>query len=372
MKKIGILTFHRADNYGAVLQAYALCKKLNELNMPAEIIDYHASSIENAYSIVNFTGKNFISKMKSGIKSFLIIHNTVAKRKHFQSFRDQHFDLSRQYTDSDIYQADEMYSAIITGSDQVLNPDITKECKDNYTLAFAKKAKKYTYAASIGKRDLSKNEIKWLDARLSSFSGISFREFSSKSLVNTPSTLKSVVSADPTLLLSSSQWESLIADSPADSEYIFVYDVLKNKSLYDYALRLSEKKNMKVICINDSLKMRAKYRSFSFFASVPPEMFLSLIKHASYVLVSSFHGLVFSIIFKKMFLCIMPEKETLSDRLTSLIHYCSLENRYFSGTIPSDKAIDEEIDWSTVTKHLDALKTASESYLKRIGAEQAE
>ena len=67
MKKIGITTFHRAHNYGAVLQAYALKKALEKENNQVEFIDYISDDMEKMYKVIKISKKNMYTRVKSFI-----------------------------------------------------------------------------------------------------------------------------------------------------------------------------------------------------------------------------------------------------------------------------------------------------------------
>ena len=85
MKKIGILTFHGADNLGAVLQAYALCEFIDkEINFRTEIIDYECEEVEKTRYV---QGGNFVKKIP------LALYYRI-KRHSFDRFRKKNLMLS--------------------------------------------------------------------------------------------------------------------------------------------------------------------------------------------------------------------------------------------------------------------------------------
>ena len=149
MKKIGILTFHRAENYGAVLQAYALQEKLSKDAMPAEIIDYRNENIEAPYKFFYIKGKSIKGKIKTIISDFMFLTRNLKRKKAFTEFYNKNIKMSESF--SKVEEFKDNYDLYITGSDQVWNSSIEYSCytgnrkRDVYTLNFKteKESKKY-------------------------------------------------------------------------------------------------------------------------------------------------------------------------------------------------------------------------------------
>ena len=120
MKKIGIITFHRAKNYGAVLQAYALQHTLEQLGSDCEIVDYKCENIDNGYKPFQFSKTDPI---KSILKSIVMYRKRAKRIEQFSSFYNNYLKISdKTYSDSDISECKNLYDAFISGSDQVWGP----------------------------------------------------------------------------------------------------------------------------------------------------------------------------------------------------------------------------------------------------------
>ena len=95
--KIGILTFHRAHNYGAVLQAYALQEILRSKGHYVEFIDYKNPYLLSVYNWLSW--KRFITKnVMRTIKELSLI---IKRKRRYDNF--QHFIPSKLYVYSQSY-----------------------------------------------------------------------------------------------------------------------------------------------------------------------------------------------------------------------------------------------------------------------------
>ena len=130
--KIGIITFHRADNYGALLQTYGLQEAVRKLGHDVEIIDYRCDAIENAYVYKK------IPKLRKKIVKWLfdlLIRNPKKnnKRDRCQSFRKKYLHMTDSVkTIEERKTIQKSFDVIITGSDQIWNSKITKGKDDWY------------------------------------------------------------------------------------------------------------------------------------------------------------------------------------------------------------------------------------------------
>lgn len=363
--KIGILTFHRATNYGAALQTYGLCKALEIAGKNAEVVDYQAQFIEHDYRLIKWPEGSLKKKIKSCISSLLKYPVSKRRKQAFCLFAEKYLPLSKSVADLNVIQDE--YAAFITGSDQVFNREITKTDADAYLLDFVKDSKKkYSYAASMGSARLTEKEEAWFKEKLQDYADISVRESSAKILLEPLLNRPVQVSLDPTLLLRKAAWQELCKPARLNVPYILIYNILKSDKLYVYAKLLSERTGLKVICLNSSLKKRLQYPSIKFIDDASPEEFLGLFHAAKYVVTSSFHGTAFSIIFQKQFASIFPEGNPRNDRVRSLLQITGLENRLMEKANDTVD-IDASIDWDKVEKRLAPEREAAYAYLKRIG-----
>lgn len=355
-KQAAIITFHRALNYGAILQAYALENILAKIGADAEIIDYRCPHIECIYRPFDVRHcKNLSSGVKKCIKSFELIK----KRRNFNEFTKKHLSLTKKCkTKNDLQKAASRFEMIITGSDQVLNPDASGG-DFSYFLDFACTGiKKFAYAASVGYKSFPKKYESECIEHLKSFESISVRE---KSVCKTVTELtgKAVENAlDPTLLLSASEWLG-IAKRPRNlpDKYILVYMMEGCRYTTEKARDLARCKGCKLVLINPTLKQRQTCRDFIMYKTASPEEFVGMFSGAEAVVTNSFHGVAFSLIFKKEFYAEASNAEK-SSRIIDLLDLFDLSGRL----LPKEKY--EKTDWEKVNFRLREEQNKSISQLK--------
>jgi len=301
-QKVGVLTFHRAENYGSVLQAYALQKYLTDkLGIENELIDYIPSGQEEFYKLfVPITNiRNLIGNILK-----LSIANKYKKRKDaFQGFLNSNLAISK-----DKYSAfnknsllSNQYSLIITGSDQIWNT----ECADfswDYLLEDVHGLKKISYAASMGGGKIS--DYDRYKKCLEEYTSISVREQYASDVINQMfnNEKKIEVSLDPTLLLDKEDYNKIAAPRKIQGDYMFLYSVYHDDKLLHTIRRMKKKWGMPIITLisrNNSYKVLLN--GIKLANEEGPEDFLGYIRYAKFVLTNSFHGSVFSMIYGKEF-----------------------------------------------------------------------
>lgn len=283
-KKVGILTFHDADNLGAVLQAYALKSVIeNKCGASAEIIDYKCRKITDTKYVQKGSG------IKSLIKYVPMSVYYKIKRRGFDKFRKEQLGCSeRTYNKENIKETESNYDVFITGSDQVWNPECSGD-DSTYVLDFvSENSKKYSYAASIGNFDITKADIDWIKS-IASYSGVSVREKSASEQLKSLG-INAHVHADPVMLLSREEWEAVMSKPILKEKYVLVYLVLPDVNVMKKATEYAKEHNCKII---------SNKKSLEFIMHNSPGEFLSWINNADYVFTNSFHGTAFSLIFNK-------------------------------------------------------------------------
>ena len=203
MKKIGIVTFHRAINFGGVLQSYALQKKLKDYGLDVEEIDYYSNDVYKIYNYF-YVGKFNIIKtpIKIALNFGFFIKNIRIKKK-FNKFREKYIQTSDFLSSKEkVINYINRYDYIISGSDQVWNKDITLNDYDFYDLSLFNTNNKISYAASVGKDDISEQEKAYYKNLIKEYNSVSVRE---SSLQNTLGEEVSHV-MDPVFLLEKEEW----------------------------------------------------------------------------------------------------------------------------------------------------------------------
>ena len=360
--KIGILTFHCARNYGAVLQAYALQKTLEKIDSAnsVEFIDYQPTYITNGY--MNFKISPFT--LKTFIAGLFHYHSRRTRHSKFSIFERELLTVSSQTTlDGSI--SENKYDAVVCGSDQIWNPRITKGFDKTFFCDFVSgdnNCKKIAYAASFGVNKLTKTEVKQLAKLVDNFDYVSMRELEGVSLIDKLFVKNEIVKTlDPTLLLDKDQWSSLAILPVLKEPYLLVYRMDGNDKLIEDAYFIAQQMNLKIVEITYGRSLKKIFsQRHKIITMAGPREFIGLIKNADFVLTNSFHGTVFSIIFQKYFLT-YPVGH-LSSRMTSLLDTLGLSGRFITGD-DAHLSYNRSINYPVVETKLNFEKDKSSAFL---------
>ena len=353
-KKIGIITMHRINNYGSVLQAFALQYIIEKMGFDVQLIDYNYPNIFQYTRGVALPKNDWKAKV---IKSMSWLHPYNRYDYKFQDFRNRYFKLSPYYKDFDvIHQKAISYDLYITGSDQVWNPKFTKG-DTTFLLDFAEKnANKISYASSFSCTQLGKEYEATYSELLAQYQAISVREWGGVELVKRLTGQQAVITVDPTLLLDDNAWKTVVSKRCRYSKnyillYVLSYSFNPVPYIYDLALYLSRKLNLQIVVLGKHPYL-SKYKNVESILDAGPLEFLQLIENAVCVVTSSFHGTAFSVNYKKPVYAVVNDKND-DDRVSSFLSDLSLDESIIPmgmalDTIPLD--MHSESSWSILNQ----------------------
>lgn len=361
--KIRIITFQRADNYGATLQCYALYSYIKKINLDTKVVDYRNPYIESQYNIL--PEKNKIVKLLAFfLKSMLPKYKwQFIRKKRFETFR-KNIAFTHSVTKAEIKEKGIKCDLLISGSDQVLNPDITNGFDDIYYLDFTCIGVKATYAASIG--DLKSEYFKeknFLD-KLNNIDFFSIREQDACCFIRNVSKREAVKCVDPTLLLEINEWDNLIRKvqyTRVPDKFILLYYLERNQTLIDAAEKLAMDRGIPVLYFKKNAKLNC---AANFCGDAGPLEFVWLIKHASVILTSSFHASVFSLLYDKE-VYIMAHSKTGS-RVGSLADLFNANEVIFTSLDEFESKIKFHANSRFNHNQLEVLKDKSKKYIENI------
>lgn len=325
---------HRVMNYGSALQAFALVEYLRKLGCQAEVIDY---VFPNHYHIRQSL-PSFFSRLKLKTREVLrlvLLEPFLQRNMKFAKFRRKNMSLSsRKYKSiSELHSFIPDYDMYITGSDQVWNE--SKIFEDNsFFCDFADSGKKIiSFGASITTNKLTDTFKERLKKYLSRYSAIGVREASSLPLIKSlhlPNQIKVFNTCDPTLLLESCDYDKLALESKIhiDYDYVLVHQLEYNFSAEPAISEVIKSAKQYFNCgmiLIDHMFRRIEDGDHK-FCSLGPNEFIWLFKHAKAVVTSSFHGTMFSIIYRKPFVSVAPPKEHLDSRIADTLEEMGLAN----------------------------------------------
>lgn len=322
MKSIGIITFHRSHNYGSALLAYAMVRIMESFGLNVKVIDFEHPESRLIYDFVLWNPHKTLWQNFHSFVSMGILGRRRKRRLAFHRFVRKNIPLTRKYVKrTDIR---EHFDYLVCGSDQIWNPAAIDSRDDIYFLDFGEaKTVKFSYAASSGSRSVCSVDDSRTRLLLSSLKRIGVREEFMKNYIRDTYGLESTVNPDPTILLTADEWiklEEIVSGLP--SQYILVYSLERVSETVDMAAQIGKKLGMPVVHINNEQNLRSKRKrgaDISLF-DVSPGQFLWLFHHSSFVVSNSFHGNMFSIIYRKDFVCPIfdfrdTRMETLHERI---------------------------------------------------------
>lgn len=357
--KIGILTFHRADNFGAALQTFALQTFLKEKGYNTFVIDYRCKKIEEVYYILNpiilFNRRNVFKAVQTYVKNLLRYKEMHEKHKKYDFFRHKYLHLTKSYHEiKNVLDFD----AYIAGSDQIWNFALLGGINRYYLLDFPikKGSLKISFSASseLVAFSLFKNHKDQITKCLNNFDFISVRESFLQQELKKYTNNKVCVTLDPTFLIRKEVYDKILI-RPLENKYILIYHMAETNEAFELAKQIAKDSK-----INDIIQIHASFESpqgVNHRRNLGPLEILGYIKYANSIVTNSFHGAALSIILEKNFWVINTYK---SSRLKSLLINAGLGSRYIK-TISDYKC--QDIDYESVKLSLRPAIEYSKQFL---------
>ena len=392
--KVAIFTLPLVNNYGGILQAYALQRALENYGFEAPVVN--------------------LKIRQRGLFSRDYLKFLLAKLIYFKKYKNAEFSTLRYCADTqrfiaqniettrEIYSSaalkrlfkQEKFGACVLGSDQVFNPPYFDAFENDFSLGFApQNCIKIAYAASFGGESFKgARDLELHKANLAKFKAISVREHNATALCESVFGISGAAFVlDPTLLAGREVFEKFIslaangvkpgaaelaqrggvsraeADgkqdaakagdaqnlngvgaSAAQKGQIFAYILDQNERKSEILKSVSEREGLGVREVNDKANR------------VSIEEWLSLIAGAQLVITDSFHGCAFSILFNKPFFAFINENRG-SSRFYSLFESFELQDRVIKSA--SDVSLNKQVDWARVNEILLRRREASREFL---------
>lgn len=355
---IGILTFTDTNNYGALLQAYALKETVKKIKKNVEILNYKQPYIKNQRKIILIDRENIRTFFKSILFTITHLHKRIVNIK-FIRFRKRNlyrssntiFDPSEvKDTEKDIY---------IVGSDQIWNTKITHGDLTFFLNFCSEQVGKIAYGASIGEDSVDERQKEILKNNIQEFDCISVREHNAVEILSKYTDKEIYHVLDPTLLADKVIWSALTRNRKAKKEYLLIYRLHEDEEVYRIADMVSKKLNIDVRYINN---YREDKYDFISERRVGPKEFITLFQNASFVVTNSFHGTTFSIVFNKNFITVPTERKNRIESLLKLLH---LEDRIITACSQIGEEYNLNISYNIPNQLLEAEKNKSLSFLEK-------
>lgn len=372
MSKVGILTFHYADNCGAQLQLTAMYNFLIEAGYEPEVIDYRSKKLCQRNAVVQnpfFRAKmgwisekslkRKIYKACGGIYyafySYLKMPRLIKEKQSFKKYYESHplTKSKRVFGINDLEKMSQGLSHIIVGSDQVWNTDLYNGFHDDVYFLKSKSVHcvKVGYAVSAG--NLLKADKDEIRSIVENFDYLSARESKLAEQLEKASGATIPTVLDPVFLHTRDFWDRLCGEEKM-GDYIFLYMLEKNPELLRILQKIKTEMNINVIEVGH----RKLYHGSILVDQLDPGVFLSLIRDAKYVISNSFHATAFSIIFEKDFYTL--RHSTRNHRMESLLEKVGLPDRCIGS---ADEIELGRIDYGAVNHDLNKEIAKSKDFL---------
>ena len=377
MKKIGIITIDKVNNYGAELQTLATQKAVEKLGYEAEIIDYLFYK-NPGHKVTKCSKPLFPLPFKKHLTEWLYPRlnllrqltksGTEGKKRaaNFEAFHKKHTKFSKEYrTAEELYAAKMDYDVYVVGSDQVWNPN-NYTSLDPYFLKFAPKEKRrISYASSIGVSTIPEYARNYYKEALQDLDAVSVREEDAVGIVKEVSGVDAHWVLDPTLLLTGEEWKKYynpISNIP--EKFVLLYEITPCDYLKQLALKASRELGCPVVRINrEAIRQESDDEIINVLDAGPSE-FVWLFANAQMVLTNSFHGTAFSLNMEKNFFVVTPERKKNNSRQKSILRLVGLEDRLIVENAPMPSKENYDIDYNTIRPKLEKARQESMDYLK--------
>ncbi len=332
MSKVYVQTWYRGNNYGSVLQAYALPEYIRSCGFECETLAYMPNRVKHKLLMV--INRSYMETINYKINAWKMKknHGACLEGKNltlFDTFRAEHMKITKRCANKrQIEKVTGKDAVFVCGSDQIWNPYFYDPY---YYLEYVKdKRRKIAYAPSFGVRGIPGYARKRITRALNGFDMISVREHRGSEIIKELTGKYAKVNADPTLLLDMKQWDGLAKDPEEKKPYLFCYFLSENSAYMEAAKEIAKKNGLEI----RMLPMVAKdySRGEIIRTLVGPCEWLGYVKNADYVLTDSFHCTLFAMRWKKQFAALQRFRDSdvrgQNERVTSVLNAAGLGSRF--------------------------------------------
>lgn len=364
--KVGILTLQSSYSYGASLQAYATYLAVKSLGHDATMINYVNSYEQNQNKIISRIPDQSLLKNTAYTIENLVLFKRHNMKKAFEAFQNGYKKTARYTRVEDLNK--EHFDCLISGSDQLWNPDIFGGLDTAYFLNFGdESSRRISYAASAGSHTFSEKEIDLIKPLLKRYDAISVREVGLKKQIDSILGTDVQVVLDPTFLLTGEEWLKHIGEvrTLPKNGYILLYMIgvpyREYKEKYAPVVRFyAERLKLPVYAINP-LSFITMYGADKNLTDFSPLELIKAIDNAALVITSSFHGVAFSINLNKKFVALKTRNPA---RIENLLITVGLRDRVIDKLAATEcKALLMDCDYSKVNSLIKKLAAQSRSWL---------
>lgn len=361
MKRIGVVSYNihaNFTNYGSALQSWALNQVIGRLGYYAVMVDYCPDVLKDKDPLNPFT--NMWDKDEESRRMCELTMPAIRENYHkFEKFYTDRFNRSKPYTRENFNEIMNEVDSFVCGSDTIFSPD-EFGLDDGYLANYdCMRHNSVAYAASFGDPHFDKESYSELDRKILNFRALGIRESLMIPYLKERTSVPVEKVIDPTLLLKKSDYEEITERKRlVEERYLLYYSRRYNPKAEEYARSLARKNGWKIVEI--SLRATNEEKGHIMFYQAGVEEFLSLVKHAEFIVTNSFHGMIFSVQFQKQF--VVFSRELCNTKIEELLKLFGLQDRML---VSGEEKYEYDIDYEKVESKIARARNFSVAFLKR-------
>ena len=360
-QNVGIVSYNiycNFTNYGSALQSWALSQAVSTLGGNVKLVDYCPGILADKDPLNPFG--NMWDKDEESVRMCKLtmpaIRINYEKFMHF--YNERFIKTKRKYTSVNFNEItdDEQINGFICGSDTIFCPDEFGIDDGYYANYDCMRRKSVAYAASFGDPHFTDETYLILNERLKNFKAFGLRENLMIPYVSEHTDVPVQKVLDPTLLLTSDDYDTIAEERLVSEKYMLLYARRYNPTMNEYAEKLAEQNSWKIVDI--SLRATNAEMGHRMYYEAGVEEFLSLVKHSEYVVTNSFHGMIFSVQYKRPF--VVFSREQCDTKITELLELFGLTDRML---IKGTESFRNDIDYDAIHKNIATARKGSLQFL---------
>lgn len=363
MKNIGIISYNiygNFTNYGSALQSWALHQAVEKLGMKPVLVDYCPDILKNMDQLNPF--KNMWDKDAESRRMCELTMPAIRENYYkFENFyTNKFYRTKKKYTASNFDEVmnDEELVGFICGSDTIFCMDEFGFDDGFYANYECMKDRAVSYAASFGDPTLSEENCSILNERLKNFNAFGLRENLMIPYVKEHSNVPVQRVIDPTLLHTTEKYDTIAVDKRLlEEKYLLYYSRRYSPVMEEYVEKLAKKNGWKIVDISLRATNSEKGHIMRYDAGV--EEFLSLVKHAEYVVTNSFHGMIFAVQYRRPF--VIFSREQCNNKIEEILDLFGLKNHML---VTGEEEFEETINYDKVHERITKAREKSLAFLK--------
>ena len=359
MKPIGTISYNiycNFTNYGSALQTWALHQALKKLGADPILVDYCPDILADKDPLNPY--KNMWDKDDESKRMVeLTLPAIRINYEKFDRFYHERFNRTNgSYTSANFESVTDEVDRFVCGSDTIFCPD-EFGFDDGYFANYpCMRGNSIAYAPSFGDPHFKDGDYERLNNLLQNFRAIGLRENLMLPYVKEHTSIPVQKVVDPTLLLTQEDYDTIATERFVDEPYLLLYARRYNPKMEAYAEKMAAEKGWKIVDI--SLRATNAEKGHMMFYEAGVEEFLSLVKHAEYIVTNSFHGMIMSVQYRRPF--VIFSREQCDTKITELLELFGLADRM----LISGDELFEEINYNSVHSNIGKARVDAINFLQ--------